>query len=91
MKIIAPLLLLTLLISACAPTVKWTKPSYNQAVFDYDFGNCKKEAEALIPPVTSKNTSRVFAGFSSPEEDAREAKVEESINGCMQRKGYYLQ
>ncbi len=84
-------LLFMVLLTACAPTVKWTKSGYNQAVFDYDFGICKKEAEASIPPVTAKNTGRLFAGFSSPEEDAREAKVDEAINSCMQRKGYYLQ
>jgi hypothetical protein len=91
MKIRLILLFLLSLLSSCAPTVKWTKPNFNQAVYDYDYGNCKTEAEASIPPVTNNNTSRLFAGFSSPEEDERDAKVVEAISGCMRRKGYYLQ
>jgi hypothetical protein len=90
MKIVLSFCLLVM-ISACAPTVKWTKANYNQDVFNYDYGNCKTEAEAAIPPITKKDSGRLFAGFSSPEEDARDVKVEEQISACMQRKGYYLQ
>jgi hypothetical protein len=80
-----------LMIVSCAPTVKWTKANYNQAVFDYDFGNCKTEAEATVPPATNTTQqNRVFAGFSTPEDEKREAALEEHIATCMQRKGYYL-
>jgi hypothetical protein len=91
MKLFVGFMLLFIFITACAPTIKWTKANYNQAVFDYDFGNCKTEAETVVPPAKpASNQSRMFAGFSTPEDEKREAALEDYISTCMQRKGYYL-
>lgn len=81
-------LLLILLLVACAPTLTWTKSDFNQAVFDYDYGICKQEAERSVPAVTASKPGRLFAGFDSSEERERKRKLDEYIHTCLQRKGY---
>lgn len=82
-------LLLLLVLMACAPATTWTKTDFNQAVFDYDYGICKQEAEASVPAAASSQGSRLFSGFTTSEERERKRKLNEYMSSCLQRKGYF--